>query len=173
MLNFSGLKMFCESLRLWFYSKGEFLGGYFWRWELLRTRWGNVYLHQFVGSDVFRDPHDHPADFISIGLWGSYFEFSYLALNGHGGTYRDILQSRWYTVPWVRRFPATFLHRIMYANAWTLVITYNYHRAWGFVDQTGTWIKSDQYVRLNGLERGVINTTASDPAMVHTGIHVA
>ena len=33
------------------------------RWTLLRSPWGRVYLHHFVGDDAGRDLHDHPKRF--------------------------------------------------------------------------------------------------------------
>jgi hypothetical protein len=47
---------------------------YLYRWTILSTRWGKVYLHKFVGDDWSLDLHDHPKRFISIGLRGSYLE---------------------------------------------------------------------------------------------------
>jgi hypothetical protein len=94
---------------------------YLYRWTLLkRTNWG-VYLHHFVGDDWSLDLHDHPKRFISVGLWGSYFE------DTPTGTTR-------YRAPWLRTFPAAHIHRLRVPskNCWTLVIVLRAIRGWGF-----------------------------------------
>jgi hypothetical protein len=49
---------------------------YLLRWFLISpNRWCNVYLHRFIGSDD-PTPHDHPWNFLSIILRGSYVEDS-------------------------------------------------------------------------------------------------
>lgn len=75
---------------------------YLYRWVLFGTRWFKVYLHHFVGDDWAIDPHDHPKNFISIGLFGSYREF----------VYKDgqIAGVRLWKAPWFRRFPAAHEH---------------------------------------------------------------
>ena len=36
----------------------------------------NIFLHKFLKSDS-EDLHDHPWNFISIILWGGYWEYTY------------------------------------------------------------------------------------------------
>ena len=45
------------------------------RYKLLLTRWGNLYLHVFHRSDEDRELHDHPWGFVSLILWGGYYEW--------------------------------------------------------------------------------------------------
>jgi hypothetical protein len=107
---------------------------YLYRWTVMRTRWFKVYLHKFVGDDWSLDLHDHPKRFISIGLWGHYFEWT-----------PDKL--RCWRAPWFRTFPATHIHRISVPKppCWTLVIVGREARKWGFWHD-GTWYDWKSYV---------------------------
>jgi len=99
-----------------------------------------VYLHHFLGDDWALDPRDHPRRFISIGLWGWYWEDVFFS-DGKGYTTR-------YSAPWIRSFPAEHLHRVRASecgNCWTLVIVLRKSRPWGFV-QGGKWIGFKDYV---------------------------
>lgn len=108
---------------------------YMYRWAIAKTRWGNVYLHKFVGDDWSLDLHDHPKRFVSIGLRGSYLE-----------TTPD--GPRKYTAPWFRTFPASYKHRITtpWGTCWTLVIVLKTEREWGFWHE-GKFIPWLDYVR--------------------------
>lgn len=107
---------------------------YLYRWVLFGMRWFKIYLHNFVGDDWSRDLHDHPKRFISIGLWGWYFEETPTGI-------------RRYVAPWIRTFPASHLHRLSVPskNCWTLVIVLQTVREWGFVHE-GRWIHWRNYV---------------------------
>lgn len=48
-----------------------------------------VYLHIIYGSDADRDPHDHPFDFQSTIVWGSYLETEYVKCHRCGGTGKE------------------------------------------------------------------------------------
>lgn len=107
---------------------------YLYRWILLSTRWFKAYLHHFVGDDWSLDLHDHPKRFISVGIWGSYFEET----PGAG---------RWYRAPFIRSFPATHIHRLRVPdkNTWTIVIVLRTVREWGFWHE-GRFIPWRRYV---------------------------
>ena len=94
---------------------------YLYRWTVRKTAGGKWYLHKFVGDDWSLDFHDHPKEFTSIGLWGSYLEAT------PAGT------KRW-RAPWFRRFPAEHKHRITtpWGTCWALVIVGKSIREWGF-----------------------------------------
>lgn len=111
---------------------------YMYRWAMITTRWGKVYLHKFVGDDWSRDLHDHPKRFISIGLWGSYQEES-------DGVFRR------YRAPWIRTFPPEHRHRISvpWGHCWTLVIVGREVRVWGFWHE-GKFIDWRTYVDERG-----------------------
>ena len=109
------------------------------KYRLLSTRWGGIYLHQFLADDWSLDLHDHPYRMISIGLTGGYDEE---LLTGAG------TQTVAWRAPWVRMFPATHAHRIRLQPGqpcWTLVISLRGHRPWGFYRE-GRWTPASDYI---------------------------
>ena len=64
---------------------------FLWRWNLMYRKGFTVKLHRFLRSDPARDLHDHPWDFVSIILWGGYYEETE---SGEGATRRDRLRQR-------------------------------------------------------------------------------
>jgi hypothetical protein len=130
------------------------------RWTLLELFGCAVYLHRFLGDDWAKDPHDHPRRFISIGLWGWYWEDMFrpaqrldveAAAREEGVPAVDVtelIHSKRYSAPWFRSFPAEHLHRVRASecgNTWTLVIVLPKSRRWGFV-QDGKWVAFKDYV---------------------------
>lgn len=117
---------------------------YLFRWTLLKLPKGiGIYLHKFVGDDWSLDLHDHPKRFISIGLYGCYFEHL------PDGTVVP------YVAPWIRTFPAEHRHRISISGTpqdtdrlpcWTLVIVLWNQRKWGFWPD-GQWVWWRDFVR--------------------------
>ena len=100
--------------------------GYMHRWGIKLASGRCLYLHHFSGDDEARLPHDHPKDFVTIGLWGSYTE----ACHEPGLEIHQLWQA-----PWVRRFAAEHTHRIYNVrNCWTLAYAGPARKAWGFVD---------------------------------------
>lgn len=120
------------------FGKAEEINGrdrcptYLYRWTVLRSRWGSLYLHHFVGDDWSLDLHDHPKRFISIGLRGRYVELTPDPTSGTKG--------KTFTAPWLRTFPAEHIHRIRMVrgwlreseDCWTLVLVLKATRPWGF-----------------------------------------
>ena len=102
------------------------------RWELLRTRWGKLFLHRFFADDWSLDLHDHSGRMVSIGLWGCYEEET------PTGTHI-------YHAPWVRTFPATHTHRLrlLTPSVWTLVWVGTKDRSSGFWYQGAWWPQAD------------------------------
>ena len=47
---------------------------HFRRWEILKTRWGSIWLHAIYKADQDKHLHNHPWDFKSLVLKGSYLE---------------------------------------------------------------------------------------------------
>jgi hypothetical protein len=118
---------------------------YLYRWPLFRFawgKWGKIYLHHFVGDDWSLDLHDHPKRFISIGLWGGYWEYT-------PSRFPEL-----FTAPWIRSFPAEHIHRIAMRidrkgkrkSCWTVCIVLKPTREWGFW-HLGQFIHWRDYVR--------------------------
>jgi hypothetical protein len=98
------------------------------KWTLLSTRWFSIFFHRFNGPDWTRDPHNHPTDFISIGLKGWYAETVY---NADG----QALYRRIWRAPWLRRFPARHIHRMCEVGpkgAYTMCLVSPVKQNWGF-----------------------------------------
>lgn len=47
---------------------------HFKRWEILKTPFGSIWLHAIHKADTDKHLHNHPWDFISVVLKGSYYE---------------------------------------------------------------------------------------------------
>lgn len=146
------MRRLLDRFRSWLRNPEEINGDnlcptYLYRWTLLtipierargrKPRNVRVYLHHFVGNDWALDPHDHPKWFLSIGLRGSYVEYTFDKSGEATG------RQRWYA-PWIRFFRATHIHRIEATNAWTLVIVGPEQRQWGF------WLSDGRNGRQSG-----------------------
>ena len=117
----------------------EEIGGsenpYMRRWWLFRSRFGNVYLHQFLRSDDERALHDHPWRSISFLLEGYYREWSPAPhIAGHAPITPQY-QTRDFLAPCTIIRGAEDLHRIELPHGracWTLFITGRRIRECGF-----------------------------------------
>lgn len=90
------------------------------RWRLVQTPWFAVYLHHILRSDDDRALHDHPWAFLSLILWGGYFEFTPAGC-------------RWRGAGSLVFHKAEDLHRLeLDRPAWTLVFCGRRRREWGF-----------------------------------------
>jgi hypothetical protein len=118
---------------------------YLYRWIMLNTKNVKAYLHHFVGSDWSRDLHDHPKRFISIGIWGSYVEYTPADMADWSNENGQIVNAKTYRAPWIRSFPATHIHRLTATNCWTIVIVLKTVREWGFWNR-GRFIHWREYV---------------------------
>lgn len=121
------------------------------RLTLIRTPWFQVLFHKFLISD---DDclHDHPWPFLSLILWGGYWEwcryediplrqqeklnFQYLerrlALNG------ELQVKRRYNPGSLLYRPAEWRHRVEIDKpAYSMVITFKKSRTWGFWTKAG------------------------------------
>ena len=95
------------------------------RMLLPRNRYFNVFLHQFFASDE-EGLHDHPCDFLLIGLKGWYWEDTFA-----GTTEREAGR--------VRLMTAETFHRIVVPRGqegavWTLAIRGPNRKTWGFLE---------------------------------------
>lgn len=96
------------------------IGDYMRRW-FFWCPWFGVRLHHILRSDDDRALHDHPWDFVSIILWGAYYE---VLPDERGPQFRR----------WMIRHKAEDLHRlVLHRPAWTLVFTGPKRKSWGFL----------------------------------------
>ena len=115
-----------------------YIGGqenpYMLRWFIIpRNRWLNIYLHKFLRDDDDRAMHDHPWWFISLMLWGEYYEKTPSEWNALG-------QVELRRAPSIRFRRATHRHMIALKRrddgtiipCWTIVLTGRKKREWGF-----------------------------------------
>lgn len=96
------------------------IGEQFTRYTLLRTRWGNVYLHRLRALKEPPECHDHPWSFVTFILWGGYNEY-------HAGTWT------WRRPGSILFRPAEFSHNVVTrGTAWSIVVVSRKRRDWGF-----------------------------------------
>ena len=120
---------------------------YMHRWRLLSLpRKRRLYLHHFFGNDWSMDFHNHPKEFTSIGLCGSYVEHQLLGYDGVNPP-RPIIRIQTYRAPWIRRFGPTHTHRVeCEKSCWTLVYVGPHVQSWGFF-RLGKWIPYREYLK--------------------------
>ena len=110
------------------------------RWHVLEDRARNVRVHCVRTSDP-SDMHDHPWDYVTTLLHGSYTE-----VTEHGSTR--------YTAPCTLIRRAEDAHRleVRHGPCWTLLVTGPVRRRWGFHTADG-WVHWRQYGRGDALPR--------------------
>lgn len=136
-------------------NDGRDTGPYLIRWALTTPLFG-IKLHHILRSDEDRDLHDHPWSFVSLILWGGYWEHVAVCpgldpkddqrdpFNGLPDTNRT-----WYRPGSIVWRPAPSPHRLELPagrSAWTLVLTGPKNREWGFRTVCG-WIPWTEYWR--------------------------
>jgi hypothetical protein len=105
------------------------IGERFTRYQLLKTRWFNLYLHQLYAPEWHPQCHDHPWGFVAILLRRGYLERIPCPYCGR------------HTIDKKRRpgsvlfRPATFRHNVItpYGTSWSLILTTAKSRDWGFL----------------------------------------
>ena len=112
---------------------------YMYRYYLRHGPKGDVRFHHIVASDDARALHDHPWDFASLMLTGTYLEHTY------HGTER-------YTAPAFITRAAGMAHRLELdqGDVWTYVVTGRICRRWGFHTQGG-WVPWAAYLAGGGV----------------------
>lgn len=106
------------------------------RLAVLTTPWFSIKLHRIYRPDQQRDLHDHPWNFLSIILRGSYKE----------NTPQGIKHRKWFN--WKRAEDSHTIRWVSRVPVWTLVFTGAARRVWGFHTVHG-WVAWDQYEKLN------------------------
>lgn len=126
------------------------IGETFTRYQLAKTRWFNIYLHQLSAPNWHPECHDHPWGFIAILLRRGYLE--------------QIGTKNYRRRPGMILFrPATFKHNVItpYGESWSLILTTPKSRDWGFApcDRQVPTRPYQEYV--NDIEREGAGQTAS------------
>lgn len=113
-------------LRRWFPFKEigwEEIQEKFTRFQLLKTRWGNVYLHKLDAPIKHPHCHSHPWHFVAIVLSGGYWE----SMNG---------KTKWRAPGSILWRPAETKHNVVTKGTnWSIVITTAKVRDWGIITE--------------------------------------
>lgn len=110
------------------------------RWHLVPCEWirkhvFDVRVHHILLPDLGRHVHDHPFDFATLTMKGSYFEIMHNA---------DIVEHRRGALKFRQAEIAHHIPWVSEGGVWTLVFTGPHRRPWGFyVD--GTWVHHSDY----------------------------
>jgi len=115
---------------------------HFQRYRLLQTPWFAVYLHRISASDEDRHAHDHPWDFASFILRGSYREVWSKAPTWFAFNTRVVKPGS------LIRHDATDSHQIKLLSpvVWSLVFTGKHTGVWGYQTEWG-WMGHETYRR--------------------------
>ncbi len=99
------------------------IGEKFTRFQLLKTKWFNVYLHKLEAPNWHPACHDHPWSFVAILLKSGYLE--------QVGT--EVFRRR---VGSILYRPAKFVHNVItpFGVSWSIILTTGKQRDWGFVE---------------------------------------
>lgn len=116
---------------------------HFRRYLLFKTPWFTIYLHRICKSDEDIHMHDHPWDFESMILSGSYAEFSKYPPN-----FDEVQYNKYYAGD-VIKHKASDAHKIMLLTreVWTLVCVTGKKQPWGYQTSEG-WIDHEKYRKL-------------------------
>lgn len=110
--------------------------------ELHFRRWGidafifGIYIHQIYKPDEDKHLHDHPWDYISFCLKGSFME--------EGEKYVSIIKSGSFIIRKANKF-----HKIkeVIEPSTTLFITTSRRRRWGY-NVNGRWVEGERYHKI-------------------------
>ena len=117
---------------------------HFRRWCLFRSPWGCIYLHNITNSDLDIDPHDHPWNFRSLILKGSYREESRYPRDDYKCSYVNVFKPGM-----INKKRTIEVHKLtlLSKSVWTLVFTGKKIHDWGYQTANG-WIHHKEYSRL-------------------------
>lgn len=116
---------------------------HFQRWRVIATPWFNLYVHHILQSDQDRHFHDHPWNFRSLILRGSYRErVSY-------PPYFFSIHSYRYQAGEIAYHERRDAHHItlLTPSVWSLVLTTGRKRDWGYQTKNG-WVDHQTYRKL-------------------------
>ena len=115
------------------------------RLSLITTPWFSIKLHRIYRPDQQRDLHDHPWDFVSFPLWGSYIED--VPHKCGGRCWQCLMGTDGRLIRWFNFKRAEDRHSIRWVSrtpVWTLVFCGPRRRQWGFYTKQG-WVSWDKY----------------------------
>lgn len=128
---------------------------HFRRWRLFWTPWFSLYLHNITHSDEDIDQHEHPWDFASLILKGSYQEDAtyYTPKNPINFEYcskaNPVTSSTIFKVGDVNQHITIDTHKLtlLTPSVWTLVLVGKRKHEWGYQTKNG-WMHHKTYNRL-------------------------
>lgn len=114
---------------------------HFRRYRLIQTPWFALYIHHILKSDEDRDLHDHPWNFSSLILKGSYAEM------WKKSPLFKVNRNQVYYPGDIVKHAAEDAHKItlMSKDVWTLVLVSGPRRPWGYRLKDGTWLSHQAY----------------------------
>lgn len=106
---------------------------HFQRFRLLALPWFSIFLHRLLASDVDKHLHDHPWDFVSLILWGSYTELCASSPNWSTPTPRTVKRGD------IVRHDHSDAHKLTLnsKSVWSLVFIGSKRYDWGYQTETG------------------------------------
>lgn len=111
------------------------------------TKLPRIFLHLINRPDDDRDPHDHPNWFITLVVWGGYWEAVYETPEQLRGEKPPLV--RWMGPGSIGFRRAIFTHQIVKLpckRAWTLVLFGVARRQWGFWNSNAEFIPANKYL---------------------------
>lgn len=120
------------------------IGDYMHRW-IFQHPWGTVRVHHILRSDNDRHPHDHPWNFVSLILSGSYKERLFTEYTSE----RNHSMLLIFSPGMINRKKATDMHVLTLDKpVWTFVISGPRLRTWGFHTPDGfiPWREYEAYL---------------------------
>jgi hypothetical protein len=131
-----------DSSPRWAFMKRRLIGSgdsvYLDRMYVVQTPWFGIMFHRIFRPDNQRDLHDHPWNFLSLILLGSYVE----------DTVDGPRERRWMNVK--RAEDRHSIREVSRSPVWTLVFTGKKRRTWGFWVDGGTrFVKWTEYDKVD------------------------
>lgn len=119
------------------------------RWTLIKNRFFSIKIHKALVSDPAA-PHDHPWNYLSIILWGGYFEEQTerktIYRNMHlYPDYENITIRKWYKPGSILYRKGDRLHRLIIPKnryCISLIFTFKRYRDWG-IFKNNKWQKHE------------------------------
>ena len=143
--------------------QGELYIDRFW---IFRCDLFGLMVHHILRSDQDRELHDHPWDFWSLIIKGSYDEITLKEWTS------DELESCRYTWWSLLRRKAKHAHRLELApfkDTWSLILTFKWRRAWGFYTKNG-WVHHRIYEFERMIEEGHYTYRHEHKAEIHARV---